>query len=332
MQPVARCPHCGTVMTYTVQITPEGERAVANCPDCDAKFPILPAGQSPVRTILGGSDYQPLRSLRVARKHSDAYLVVEGDYGGQIYLTLPVRLLECSEKTLAELVEELDRIAWAGQGADVYYERHKVGDGIVGGMGGGRITDDLWLHEEFVDLGLVDNVRAVLTGRRDVMPLFDPDLELVRSRIRPEEQDTMALQWASVVILMHLGFYVIWTGRKWPPHSTKVDDIFADITGTGNSLRVRCVVGAPNLRPRLETFPQDVRSMGLVGAKLAVFTNLSRQAIPTEAMKIAEHLGVAILPTETLTEILTTTKSLTAAQFHTILVGGLIEPGDLGGR
>ena len=139
----------------------------------------------------------------------------------------------------------------------------------------------------------------------------------------------MSLQWATVVLLMLLGFYVIWTGRKVPPHTSRDADVFADITGEERSLRVRCVTDISHLRQRIETFPQDVESMeGRMDpskAKLAVFTNIPRRDIPDEAARASEYLGVALLPTEALEETLAAaTSGLTAVRFHERLVGGLV--------
>lgn len=91
----------------------------------------------------------------VSNGYDDAWLVLEGDWGGQIYLTVPWRLLGEDPKVLP-LLKDLDREAWPsnrGEGRNAYLysprEREQQGRGVPGGMGGGRLTDDLWLHRTF---------------------------------------------------------------------------------------------------------------------------------------------------------------------------------------
>jgi hypothetical protein len=114
-----------------------------------------------------GAEYKPLRSLEEARGVDDAYLVMEGDWGGQIYLVCPVSLVNCDEKALDQLLSELDEIAWdcnEGEGAGMYYERRKPGEGVAGGMGGGVATGDLWIHPGLVSKGLENRIRNVITN------------------------------------------------------------------------------------------------------------------------------------------------------------------------
>lgn len=46
----------------------------------------------------------------------------------------------------------------------VFYERRRSGTAIAGGMGGGTVTPEGWIHKQFRDLGLEDNIRAVIRG------------------------------------------------------------------------------------------------------------------------------------------------------------------------
>ena len=50
--------------------------------------------------------------------------------------------------------------------AKVFYERHPVGAGIAGGMGGAVVTKDIWIHDEFIKLRLDAVIREVISGRR----------------------------------------------------------------------------------------------------------------------------------------------------------------------
>ena len=66
-----------------------------------------------VADATGGS-YESYRSLDEARDDRDAVVVLEGDYGGQIYATIPVRDIRCSMNALERLLAGLDAIAWPG--------------------------------------------------------------------------------------------------------------------------------------------------------------------------------------------------------------------------
>lgn len=77
------------------------------------------------------------------------WLVLEGDWGGQIYLTVPWHLVGKGANIIS-LLAQLDRLAWPSNehdGVNVYLtdEMH----GVSGGMGGGKLEDGLWLHPEF---------------------------------------------------------------------------------------------------------------------------------------------------------------------------------------
>jgi hypothetical protein len=114
-----------------------------------------------------GAGYEALGSLEDARAHPDGALVLEGDYGGQIYLTCPASVVECSESTLAALLRELDRIAWPtndNDGIAMHFEVAPVGAGIAGGIGGGIVTESVWVHDEFHRLQLAEEIRDVVLG------------------------------------------------------------------------------------------------------------------------------------------------------------------------
>lgn len=106
-----------------------------------------------------GRDYLPLETYDECKSYEDAYVILEGDDGGIIYLTAPFKKIKCSEKELNKLLDELDGIAWDDrnrEGRRVYYERYdftgNVNDLILipGGCGGGFITPDrVWVHEKF---------------------------------------------------------------------------------------------------------------------------------------------------------------------------------------
>lgn len=130
----------------------------------------------------GRMPYQPLRSLDEARAYPDAVVIAEGDSGGQVYFTCPVRLIRCTEAELMLLLEDVDAIQWGidNGGAGLYYERLSVGDGVWGGMGGGMITEGVWVHDRLCDVGTDEAVRAVVEGRAHFFS--PPTSEEVRAR------------------------------------------------------------------------------------------------------------------------------------------------------
>jgi hypothetical protein len=84
---------------------------------------------------------------------SDAWLVMTGDCGGQVYLTVPWKLVG-PEPELDRLLIRLDVAAWgAGNDNDMFAHYLLMPDNsdhvVDGGMGGGELTKSLWLHEEF---------------------------------------------------------------------------------------------------------------------------------------------------------------------------------------
>ena len=78
-------------------------------------------------------------------------------------------LVKCSEEILGQLLRDLDDIAWPENDpemAKIFYERHPVGAGIAGGMGGALVTEDIWIHDEFIRLRLDVAIREVIAGQR----------------------------------------------------------------------------------------------------------------------------------------------------------------------
>ena len=110
---------------------------------------------------------QRLASLAAARAVPDGSVVLQGDWGGQIYLTAPASKVACDEATLARLLRELDAVAWPGSdpgAAEIGYERLREGESVPGGMGGGKVTGDVWVHEELRPHE--GAIREVLAGKR----------------------------------------------------------------------------------------------------------------------------------------------------------------------
>jgi len=109
-----------------------------------------------------------LQSVTRAKAFPDAVLVLEGDDGGQIYVTCPFSKVSCDLDALEQLLADIDALFWREpRAARLYCFRCRPGSGesAPGGMGGGAVTDDLWVHESLDDIGLDKPIREVLEGR-----------------------------------------------------------------------------------------------------------------------------------------------------------------------
>lgn len=139
---------------------------------------MLGSHESGVRRLFAdsqGLSYHAFKTLAAAQAAPDGTVVLDGDWGGQIYVTCPARLVRCTEETLQRLLLDIDAICWPGQpdGAGLSYEQVSVGTGVAGGMGGGIALDEVWVHKELVGLGLAPAIKAVLSGER--ASITDPD-------------------------------------------------------------------------------------------------------------------------------------------------------------
>ena len=115
-----------------------------------------------IRQLLG-FDVVSLEHAKILGAH----LYMEGDWGGQIYLSIPARQVECDQATLNKLLAEIDFREWNcndGDGGGIAYERQpRKENGIGGGMGGGEIEDGLWVHRTLEDIKPL--IQAVLSGK-----------------------------------------------------------------------------------------------------------------------------------------------------------------------
>lgn len=113
--------------------------------------------------------YHPFDSLAAARDDPDGVVILEGDYGGQIYLVAPASRVECSEGALLHLLRDLDEIAWPGceDASSVRYEKLSAGSSVPGGMGGGKVEEEIWIHRELMPHA--NAIRGVLAGRIEVI-------------------------------------------------------------------------------------------------------------------------------------------------------------------
>lgn len=116
-----------------------------------------------------GDEYVAYGSLEEARADPDSAVVLSGDYGATIFLTVPVRLLRCGLAALRTLVSDLDAVTWMSGDlriATVCLERHPAGTGVIGGDQGGAVVDGVWVHPTALTPELRDQATDVVLGRR----------------------------------------------------------------------------------------------------------------------------------------------------------------------
>jgi hypothetical protein len=125
---------------------------------------------SPLRQLIAdatGDFYLAFASLDEAKADPLGAVILEGDDGGQIYVVVPASVVNCSEDALSELLHDLDRICWPHNDWDsarVVFERRAVGAPVAGGMGGGIVTRQAWIHPALVQLELGQEILDVLSG------------------------------------------------------------------------------------------------------------------------------------------------------------------------
>lgn len=135
----------------------------------------IPEDQRPVEFIVRQQEGLPplrgARTLEAAREISNCYVVLEGDWGGTIYCTCPVRYVRADQAQLDLLAHELELAFWGCNintdedgtprgGEGVFF--HQVDPrGILGGMGGGGVIDGLWVHPALTE-ELAKKIEAAL--------------------------------------------------------------------------------------------------------------------------------------------------------------------------
>jgi len=141
--------------------------------------------ESPLRRMIAdarGTPYHGLTSLQEAQAHPDGVVILEGDDGGQISLTCPSSQVRCSEATLQQLLKDIDAREWNDlSGARLFYERMPVSATVAGGMGGGKVTDGVWVHDRLAeDQALTARITEVIKGSRDrsADKMVSPDVGL----------------------------------------------------------------------------------------------------------------------------------------------------------
>jgi hypothetical protein len=63
---------------------------------------------------------------------------------------------------------EIDVMCWADASmSHLCFEALPAGSGVAGGVGGGGVTQGVWLHDAIEELGIRDEIEAVLSGACD---------------------------------------------------------------------------------------------------------------------------------------------------------------------
>jgi len=122
--------------------------------------------------ISGKNPYAVTLAEARAYSGADAVAVLEGDHGGQTYVVCPVPLIHCDEATLKRLLLAIDAQEWPGQPemAQLAFLRAAVGENFGGGMGGGLVTEGIWVHRRLRARGLERRIAAVLA---DELPTIE---------------------------------------------------------------------------------------------------------------------------------------------------------------
>ena len=135
-------------------------------------------------------EHDVIETLDEARQVPDAYAILEGDHGGQTYVTVPAKLVRCDEQVLRILLQDLDELAWQNKdGQHLTYWKQKVGKRFGGGMGGAEATGDVWVHERLRELGIEDHIRKVISGEAPRLGLPADEVSRIREarRIRSRQ-------------------------------------------------------------------------------------------------------------------------------------------------
>src|SRR4051812_9775844 len=115
-----------------------------------AEDPIhLPPNVRPISFLMdleAGISRPVIANLAEACKTPNSAVIMDADYGGQVLLTCPVSRIACDETTLHLLHRDLaDLSGFEDEG--LYYEYAPPGTPVPGGMGGGVVVNEPWIHK-----------------------------------------------------------------------------------------------------------------------------------------------------------------------------------------
>jgi len=125
---------------------------------------------SPLRSLIAeahGLEHHTFASLSEAQRDANGVVILEGDEGGEIYVVARASDVACSEETLRRLLRDIDEMEWPNNDWDmsrVCFERHHVGEVVGGGMGGGLVALETWVHPRLEALKTA--IVGVLSGKK----------------------------------------------------------------------------------------------------------------------------------------------------------------------
>jgi hypothetical protein len=139
---------------------------------------VIPEHESAVRRLMAdarGGTYEALLTLEDAKHVDDAAVVMEGDYGGSIYLTCLARLVQCDQAALQQLYwtwTSTTGTTLRASGSTTSARPLVLASPEV--RAAGVVTNAVWLHPELEAKGLRPHVEAVIAGERGTHPLAAP--------------------------------------------------------------------------------------------------------------------------------------------------------------
>jgi hypothetical protein len=93
--------------------------------------------------------------------------VVHGDNGGQVYFTAVASQMSCTPSELTQLIVDVDYLNWCDPFSVILtFESIESGKEVGGGMGGGLVTDSVWIHEAMRGSVLATRIEEVLSAKR----------------------------------------------------------------------------------------------------------------------------------------------------------------------
>src|SRR3990172_340337 len=253
------------------------------------------------------------RKSRAAGGGGEPYLIMEGDWGGVVYLTCPSRLIRCSGESLRRVHAELEQLSGdEPKGRGVRVDDHTGGDEIAGRA---KFREGIWLDRCLADLvGLEDNVKAILLDGADHRTVFQPSEGNLLSSLSSGRED--GFRRAALSILVLAGFH----GHLSTPEDRSFwrTDVYA--------LRAGWEVGKSNddnleifmnCAGRIEQVPDKVSSTlraveeqkrsafaGPGGsARFVLSAGCPRSTLGHEAVEASRAAGVTLLPREVLCDL-----------------------------
>lgn len=161
--------------------------------------------------------------FEAARSNEGKFVIMEGDSGGQIYLTAPMSLVKCDESVLINLFYDIDSLQWHNiDDANINIEARNPGDAVFGGMGGGIITTEVWIHPSIEDLGIRESIISVLSGKSRMILSKSPDdyIEPIKSGNTSAMNEFFS--WAQEARLNTSIFYLPWKSKTLQEEARRI--------------------------------------------------------------------------------------------------------------